>query len=160
MLEYLTENLEDIVSICFSKSRKITSSNEDNIFNFNKLEIIKETVNYLTQHFPLFIIEHKHTLEPKLILSKQGQPTGPDSIMWALYNLDQLSPANNEDANIFYNNRGYAFNELPKETLKENTNTYENKVIHAFLKQANIFLMMLKESLTSPKDKIQSLEKK
>ncbi|WP_445373949.1 hypothetical protein ACSLVK_16225 [Photorhabdus tasmaniensis] len=159
MLEYLTENLEDIVSICFSKSRKITSSNEDNIFNFNKLDIIKETVNYLTQHLPLFIIEHRHTLEPKLTLSRQGQPTGPDSIMWALYNLDQLSPANDEDANIFYNNRGYSFNELPKETLKENTNTYENKVIHAFLKQANMFLVMLKESLIYPKDKIQSLEK-
>ncbi|TDB55815.1 nuclease domain-containing protein [Photorhabdus khanii] len=158
MLEYLTENLEDIVSICFSKSRKIASFDEDNIFNFSKLEIIKETVNYLTQHLPLFMIEHRHALEPKLILSKQGQPTGPDSIMWALYNLDQLSPANNEDANIFYNNRGYSFNELPKETLKENTDIYENKVIHAFLKQANVFLMMFKESLISPKDKIQSLE--
>lgn len=79
----------------------------------------------------------------KVILSQNGQPTGPDSVYWALTNLDKLSPSTEENYNIYFNNRGYHFDEQPKEVLIDDTNVYENIVINSFLYNADKFLYAL-----------------
>ncbi|EKO3829627.1 hypothetical protein NTH52_000531 [Vibrio harveyi] len=143
MLNYLTQNIEDAIQICFSRSRVSASLNNKAEFEFSKLEIIKQSIEHLTRAFSFFRREHKYQWEQELHTSEQGQPTGPDSVDWALKNLDKLSPSAPSEANIMFNNRGYAYPELPKEVLVKNTDTYENRVIGSYLKRIEYYLSKL-----------------
>lgn len=140
MLNYLTQNIEDAIQICFSRSKVSTTLNSKTEFEFSKLEIIKQSIEHLTRAFTLFRREHKYQWEQELHTSEQGQPTGPDSVDWALKNLDKLSPSALSEANIMFNNRGYTYPELPKEVLVKNTDTYENRVISSYLKRIEHYL--------------------
>jgi hypothetical protein len=146
MLDYITDNLEDAVSICFSRSKISGSNNLNEQFNFTRLDIIEETIEYISDNLPLFIREHKYTWKPEMQLSEQGQPTGPDSIHWVLTNLDRVSPACIEESNLLYNNRSYRVTPLPKENIVQESDVYENRVINTFLYHISIFLIDLKDT--------------
>lgn len=148
MLDYLTSHMEDAIQICFSRSQVSTDLSEKNRFKFTKLEVVKETVDYLKEYFHLFKIEHKYEWKQENHMSEQGRPTGPDSIIWALSNLDKLSPSSREGANIIFNNRGHSYPELPRETLVKNTDVYENRVINSHLFHLESFLSNINDELT------------
>jgi hypothetical protein len=149
MLDFLSNNIEDAISICFSRSKKDTSLIESDSFNFTKIDVIKEIISYLDSSFILFKKENKHDWAPKLDISANGQPTGPESVYWALLNLDKLTPSNDDDANLIFGNRSYKFSEVPKETIVKNTDVFENRVINSFLLSTYIFLNNLKKNFTS-----------
>ncbi|WP_337038543.1 MULTISPECIES: hypothetical protein [Pseudescherichia] len=144
MLNFLTENIEDAIAICFSRSKRGADLTGDNGHNFNKVDAIDKTVHYLRDSIQKFVREKKSSIDLKMILSENGQPTGPDSVYWALTNLDKLSPANEDSVNIYFNNRGYHYDKLPKEISEYNYDVYENRVINSFLAGAEIFLTTLK----------------
>ncbi|BAW80630.1 hypothetical conserved protein [Candidatus Nitrosoglobus terrae] len=154
MLDYLTSKVEDAVAICFSRSHIKGDYSDNEKFNFNKYNLIKETVEFLREHISLFSREHKHVWKTDMMLSESGQPTGIDSIYWVLSNLDKISPCNDEGINIFYNNRGYSLPLVPKEIILEDTDTYENRVINSFLLQAAEFLNHLKREYSKYKQDI------
>ncbi|EOW9550809.1 hypothetical protein K6U51_16665 [Vibrio fluvialis] len=143
MLNYLTTNIEDAIQICFSRSRVSATLNDKSKFEFSKIDIIKQSIEHLTRTFAIFRREHKYQWEQELHTSEQGQPIGPDSVDWALKNLDKLSPSAPSEANIMFNNRGYAYPELPKEVLVKNTDTYENRVVSSYLKRIENYLSNL-----------------
>lgn len=145
MLSFLTSNYEDAIVICFSRSRKGADLTGEDGHNFNKINAIEKTISYLNDSIYKFLRERKSFVNNELILSENGQPTGPDSVYWALTNLDKLSPANQEDVNIYFNNRGYHYDKLPKEISINNYDVYENRVINSFLASAEDFLYQLKE---------------
>jgi hypothetical protein len=145
MLNYITSRLEDAVSICFSRSKLSVGYDDSQSFNFSRLDIIQSAVSYLSEALPIFVREHKYTWKHEMEMSDRGQPTGPDSIHWVLTNLDKLSPANVDEANLVYNNRGYRLDTLPRESIEKEKNVYENQVIHTFLHNMMLFLMEIKE---------------
>lgn len=161
MLDYLTKNIDDTVAICFSRSKAGYTLDGDSSFNFTKIDIIKKAIYFLTKNIPLFIKEHKYILENQLTLSERGQPIGPDSVWWALSNLDKLFPASNEDMNFLFNNRGYQLKELPQEHLAENTDVIENRVINSFLFHASQDIISLLNNYESKinSDKINIVDK-
>ncbi|WP_218972909.1 hypothetical protein, partial [Aeromonas veronii] len=67
-------------------------------------------------------------------------------VYWVLSNLDRLSPASTEHANLIYNGRGYSLDILPKEGITNNHDVFENRVIHTFLHDVKSFLIELKDS--------------
>ncbi len=144
MLYFLTENIEDATAICFSRSKKGADLLGDDEHKFNKIDAIHQTFDYLSGAVHLFLRERKSQIQYNLILSENGTPTGPDSVYWALTNLDKLSPANQDSVNIYFNNRGYHYEQLPKEISVENFDIYENRVINTFLINAVNFLNSLK----------------
>ncbi|WP_332398167.1 hypothetical protein [Vibrio metschnikovii] len=148
MLNYITNHLDDAVSICFSRSKLSVGYDDSKNFNFSRLDIIHSAVSYLTEAIPMFVREHKYTWKPELELSEQGQPTGPDSVHWVLTNLDIVSPASIDEANLLYNNRGYRLDSLPKESIVKDRDTFENRVIHTFLHNIMHFLYEIKEKLS------------
>ncbi|MEW4516207.1 hypothetical protein [Proteus vulgaris] len=144
MLCFLTENIEDAISICFSRSKRGADLLGNDEHKFNKIDAINQAFDYLSRAVHLFLKERKSQIQPDLILSENGSPTGPDSVYWALTNLDRLSPANQDSVNIHFNNRGYHYEQLPKEISIENYDVYENRVINTFLINAVNFLHSLK----------------
>lgn len=143
MLGFISDNVDDAVAICFSRSKNGGGFNSDEEHKFSKYDAVIYAVNYLSRTLPAFINDKKTHWKQKVILSQNGQPTGPDSVYWALTNLDKLSPSTAENYNIYFNNRGYHFDEQPKEVLIDDTNVYENIVINSFLYNADKFLYAL-----------------
>lgn len=150
MLSFLTTNLEDAIAICFSRSRKGADLTGENGHNFNKIDAIEQAISYLNDSVYKFLRDRKSLIKSEMILSENGQPTGPDSVYWALTNLDKLSPANQDDVNIYFNNRGYHYDKLPKEISSSDYDVYENRVINSFLAAAEDFLYQLKDQYSIP----------
>ena len=146
MLTYISDNLEDAVLICFSRSKISGSYINDDTFNFTILDIIEESIHYISDNLPLFIRNHKHIWKPEILFSERGQPTGADSIHWVLTNLNRLVPSCIEESNLIYNNRSYRLDILPKESITPESDIFENKVIHTFLYHIIIFLNELKDT--------------
>lgn len=145
MLDHITSKLDDAISICFSRSKVPVGFDDSQTFNFSRLDIIQNAITYLSESLPTFLREHKYTWKPKMEMTERGQPTGPDSIHWVLNNLDKLTPASVDDANLVYNNRGYRLDMLPKESIVKERNVYENQVIHTFLHNMILLLIDIKE---------------
>ncbi|WP_421221379.1 hypothetical protein [Aeromonas sp. 602293] len=146
ILCYITDNFEDAVAVCFSRSKISGGYSKDNSFQFSRLDIIEKALAYLSDALPIFIREHKYSWQPEMQFSERGQPIGPDSVYWVLSNLDRLSPASTEHANLIYNGRGYSLDILPKEGITNNHDVFENRVIHTFLHDVKSFLIELKDS--------------
>lgn len=149
ILGYITDNFEDAVAVCFSRSKISGGYNPNDSFNFSRLDIIERTITYLTELLPVFMREHKHTWKAEMQFSERGQPTGPDSVYWVLSNLDRLSPASAEESNLMYNGRSYRLDTLPKEGIISNSDIFENRVLHTFLHNTSLFLLELKENFTN-----------
>ncbi|QBY45110.1 DUF2357 domain-containing protein [Arsenophonus nasoniae] len=147
MLDYLTDRIDDAIFICFSRSSIHGTSSDRENFNFNKFNLIEKVVDFLRENICLFVRENKHTWQTDIILSKVGQPTGADSVYWVLSNLDKITLNNGDNVNVFYNNRGYSLSLIPKEIIKKQTDTYENRVIKSFLYHAEDFLNKLKNNI-------------
>lgn len=142
MLRYLTEHLDDVTALCFSRSRigindrGIANSATDQL----KMTLLRKIIDFLSSRQAHFFVEHHSQLVNRLHVSSQGRPTGPDSVYWALTHLDQATTARIEEANFVSGNRAYRFHELPSEQLEENSDTFENRVIHGFFAVATDFL--------------------
>lgn len=146
MLSHITSKLDDAISICFSRSRLPMGFDESQHFNFSRLDIIQHATEYLAKTLPTFMREHKYSWKPEMEMTERGQPTGPDSVHWVLNNLDKLTPASVDEANLVYNNRGYRLDTLPKENIIKEWDVYENQVLHTFLHNMMLFLIDIKES--------------
>lgn len=149
MLSYITDNLEDAVSICFSRSKIAGDESSSESFNFTRLDIVERSVKFFQDNLQLFVRVHKHNWQPNISLSNRGQPTGPDSVHWVLSNLDKLSRSSSGEANLSYNNRSYRLDILPKEDLVTESDIYENRVLHTFLHYISQFLFDLKLTFSS-----------
>lgn len=149
MLSFLTENLDDALAICFSRSKKGADLLGNDEHKFNKIDAINQAFDYLSSAVHLFLRERKSHIQTDLVLSENGAPTGPDSVYWALTNLDRLSPANQDSVNIYFNNRGFHYEQLPKEISFEDYDVYENRVINTFLVNVVNFLHSLKSEYST-----------
>lgn len=145
MLNHITSKLDDAISICFSRSKLPVGFDDTRNFNFTRLDIIESSIAYLSESLPKFMREHKYIWKPEMEMTERGQPTGPDSVHWVLNNLDKLSPASVNEANLVYNNRGYRLDELPKESIVKEWDVYENQVLHTFLHNMVQLLLEIKE---------------
>jgi hypothetical protein len=145
MLTYISENEADLVSLCFSKSFLGGDFENKNQDNMHKFILLRDTVHYFLSKLGLFYRDYSHTIENKLYVSQQGQPTGPDSVYWLLQNLDKITPSNAEEAKLKIKNKNYNISEIPSERLIENTDVFENRVINSFLYSSRVFLFDLKK---------------
>ncbi len=143
MLGFISDNVDDAAAICFSRSKNGGGFNSEEEHKFSKYDAVIHAVKYLSRTLSAFVNDKKTHWKQMVILSQNGQPTGPDSVYWALTNLDKLSPSTADNYNIYFNNRGYHFDEQPKEVLIDDTNVYENIVINSFLYNADKFLLAL-----------------
>lgn len=146
MLNHITSRLDDAVSICFSRSKLSVGYDQSKSFSFSRLDLIEKAVKYLSESLTVFLRENKFSWKTEVELSEQGRPTGPDSVYWVLTNLDKLSPASVDEANLVYNNRGYRLDSVPKENIIKEHDVYENRVLHTFLHNMLILLFEIKEN--------------
>lgn len=149
MLSFLSKHADDSINICFSRSKVASGLSNESQSTFSKIDRIKQIVHYMDHNYSRFYKEKKYNWFNTMSLSESGCPTGPDSIYWALTNLDQLSPSIPEESNVVFNNRNYRFNQIPSEYLEKDYDVFENRVIMSFFKFALYFLAQANQHLDS-----------
>ena len=142
MLGFIANNVDDMVSLCFARQQHE---------NYSKLSLLKKIFSFLYDQQVTFIRKHPFSWHEELRINDQGLPAGSDSVSWVLDHLDQLAPTALSEANVCINNRGFRIDSLPDEVLTEDTDVYENQVLHTFLAATHNFLTDLRSKyLASP----------
>lgn len=145
MINFISENMDDAVLLCFSKSHMSSGVKPMTNNDLTKFQLLKETVGDLVAKQGLFLRDHKYTWQHEMTLSNQGQSSGPDSVYYLLKNLDKVTPSSSNRSNIKINNRSYMLDEMPSEILVSNSDVFENRVIFSFLFSAKQYLQKLKK---------------
>ncbi len=72
--------------------------------------------------------------------------TSDESLFWLINNLDTLYPTTSYDNNkILINNRLFTPLEILSNELEEDTDTFENQIIHGFITELRLFLNHIKD---------------
>lgn len=160
MLDYLSKNVDDILLLCFSKTKGGVVSEKGANDKITQFEILKETIRILEKDHFLFIRKHKNTLEKELIPSKLSKDFSDKSNQWIMNNLDLACKSSIDDANMIINKfQTYSIDNIPSESLKIDTNNMENQALYSFFKRARQFLVSLKRTFESEKFAIDNMNK-
>ncbi len=133
MLNYLSENVEDISQICFSKTRSgfIPSKGDHN--NMVKIENLNKALDYLETHVETFAQTKKVRIRSQLEMHTEKPPVyNHHTTMWLLSNFDKLEVAKKQDYDVTINRKYYRV-DLPSSNNYPCTNENENQAIHWFL---------------------------
>lgn len=145
MLDFITENTEDIISLCFSKTKGGISAEQGKQDSFTQFEVLKDTINLLKKEHFKFFRNYKNTLEKQLYFEAAKGEYSDGVNQWVMSNLDMAYTSNLDNANIVINKlQAYCIDNIPSENLRVDTDNLENQVIHSFFKRAKQFLFRLK----------------
>jgi hypothetical protein len=157
MLKYISDNMNDMLMLCFSKSFVAGDFHDDQKSTIQKLSLLQEIMDYMTSHKGAFIRDHKFDWKHNVEVTENGSPTGPDSVFWMLQNLDRIEPSDKQSANLKINERLYKTDRSPREYISEDADVYENRVVYSFLNAAKVFVTGLikksSENLAEGQDK-------
>ncbi|PSW31711.1 hypothetical protein C9J21_15410 [Photobacterium phosphoreum] len=157
MLDYLSLHVDDVVKLCFSRTKKGASLNDKRIdSSFTKLSITHKIIEQISKDISLFKKYKSTKWESNTTIKEQATSIGPDSIYYVMNNVDSLTSTTYESANICANGRYYYLDKLPSEDLIESTNTDENRQIHFLFLSISLYLRKLKSDLTITTTKVQT----
>tara|TARA_R110001583_G_C5661833_1_gene409722 strand:+ start:3692 stop:5518 length:1827 start_codon:yes stop_codon:yes gene_type:complete len=143
MLKYISDNMNDMLMLCFSKSFIGGDFNDDQKGTMQKISLLQKIMSYMISNKGIFIRDHKFDWKNNVEITVNGSPTGPDSVFWMLQNLDRIEPSDKQSANLKINERLYKSDRSPREYISENPDVYENRVIYSFLNAAKFFVTNL-----------------
>jgi hypothetical protein len=133
MLNYMSENIDDISQICFSKTRSGFKPSGDGYSTMVKFENLSTALDFLESHIEHFNRTKKHRIRSKLdIQSEKPSTYDHNTTLWLLDNLDKLEPSKKQDYDVIINRKHYKI-DLPRSNNYLCTNENENHVIHWFL---------------------------
>lgn len=140
MLKYISENMNDMLMLCFSKSFVGGDFQDDQKRTMQKVSLLQQIMDYMTSNKGNFIKDHKFDWKHNIEIIENGLPTGPDSVFWMLQNLDRIEPSDKQSANLKIKERLYKTDKSPREYISENPDVYENRVVYSFLYAAKAFV--------------------
>lgn len=76
MLGFISDNVDDAVAICFSRSKNGGGFNSDEEHKFSKYDAVIYAVNYLSRTLPSFINDKKPTGNRRSFCRKMGNQRG------------------------------------------------------------------------------------
>lgn len=162
MLNFLSSNVDDVLLLCFSKSRKSGGTGRGDSDSITKLSILKDTLDYIYENQGTLLRDYRFKWSTEISLTGHGQPSGPDSVKYVLNNLDKITHSTPSEANIRFNNRSYKVENIPKESLNQDADVFENRVVFSFLHSAKDFLYKVRassiKSNTPPKKRLLGYE--
>lgn len=136
MFGYLAGISSEALHSVFSATRHSVGFEEGNMSPSHTLERIQHSVELLREFLPLIFSKPITRLVPehKLLPTTGSEELDDASIGWLLENLSVLEPDENPDqAHIYYEGQHYHASTMRVSVLNENSDVYENRVIHGFV---------------------------
>ena len=137
MLTFLETRLEDVTRHCFSLTHKTAASKcATTVPASVLLQEVKKQLSQFRSNLPRFRQRKRCRLLPKPFLT---DPTTTNaltahSVTWLLSHLDALIPsATPTSASIYLNSRLFDLQQIEAEILHEDTDVYENQIIHGYV---------------------------
>ena len=143
MLKYISDNMNDMLMLCFSKSFVGGDFNDDQKSTMQKVSLLQKIMDFMTKNRGTFVRDHKFDWKQNIEITENGSPTGPDSVFWMLQNLDKIEPSDKQSANLKIRERLYKTDVSPREYISENPDVFENRVVYSFLNAAKFFVTSL-----------------
>ena len=103
---------------------------------FWMLKKLRTELNKLIRQLPLFRLAPRSRLTPQqeVVPWSEDVETTDASLHWLMDNMSALERTNNPaTANLRIGNRLYGMTEVQVEYLRENTDVYENQIVHGYL---------------------------
>lgn len=136
MFEYLAGISNEALHSVFSATRHSVGFDEGTVSPSYTLERIQHSIELLREILPILFSKPITRLVPeqKLVPASGSEELDDASIGWLLENLSVLEPDENPDqAHIYYDGQHYRASTMRVSVLNENSDVYENRVIHGFV---------------------------
>lgn len=136
MFEYLAGISSEALHSVFSATRHSVGFEEGTASPSYTLERIQHSIELLIETLPLVFNKAITRLVPeqKLVPTSGSEELDDASIGWLLENLSVLEPDENPgQAHIYYEGQHYRASTMRVSVLNENSDVYENRVIHGFV---------------------------
>ncbi|MBV0932851.1 hypothetical protein [Marinobacterium weihaiense] len=136
MFDYLAGLSSEALHSVFSATRHSAGFNEGEASPSQALERIENSIELIRESLPILIHRPITRLIPehKLISPSGSEEMDDSSIGWLLENLSVLEPDENPDqAHLMYEDQHYRASALRMPVLNENTDIYENWILHGFV---------------------------
>ncbi len=136
MFEYLSEASSEVLHCAFSATRKSAGFSDGVISPTHIFDKLQYSVDLLQKALPELFHKSITRLTPvqRLVPTSGKEELDDASIGWLLENLSVLEPNENPDqAHVYYDGQHYRASTMCVPILTENSDIYENRVIHGFL---------------------------
>jgi hypothetical protein len=151
MLQFLSDNAEDILQTCYSKSRTGYCHKNGDTRNIIKFSSLTQTIDLIETLLPAFRLDFKYSTSDSLQFNS-NKPTIVDEncASWLSENMDKLEISNSKDYKLRIRKKHYQV-DLPNSITSHDTNLKENRVLHQFIL---VSLNYLKETRTELSNQI------
>lgn len=141
IIKYLASRMADLPGASFSVTRIAAGQRKRNATTL--LKEAEDGLNLFEKQLPILLAQHRTRLAPKRIVHTPGPGDYFDAntAEWLLSHPDMLIPASESpDAVAVIDSRPFTVDRLEVSELFENSNVYENQVLHSFLHNLRTFL--------------------
>lgn len=147
MLIFLSDNADDILQTCFSKSQTGFSQKHGDERNLIKISALTQTVELIESLFHSFKLDNKNSIEHRLQYhSNKPIIVDDSSASWLSENMDELEVADSSNYKLKIKKRYYQVN-IPNSVTYLNTDLKENRVLHQFVLVALEYLSVISTKL-------------
>ena len=134
MLNVISEQYDDVVNICFSRTLSSGASDIGNSDSFSRvLAEAERCIIKCEQCWPELSRKIRETWEPNIHLISGGLPDSPESIYWLSSNNEQIQYCSPEQQSFSLNGFPVKVGVGAVQKVSSKRDLYENKVIHGFL---------------------------
>ncbi|MRS59803.1 nuclease domain-containing protein [Larkinella terrae] len=144
IFDYLFERNVTYWQAFSSVKSKNTNDRIERHHLFWLLKRIQNELTILIRQLPLFKLAPRSRLVPRqeVVPWSDNVETNESSLQWLMENMSVLEQTNNATkADLRIRNRLYRLTEVQTEYLQENTDVYENQIIHGYLNSIQSFFV-------------------
>jgi hypothetical protein len=148
MIRYLSTRVDDLSSAGFSVTRISTGQKKGKKRVTSFLKEMEEGLGLFEQQLPILLTQHCTRLVPKRVVHMPGPGDyfEANSAEWLISHLDLLIPTTElDDAVAVIDGRPYTVNKVEVNELVEDSNVYENQVLHSYLNSIKNFLAEIRK---------------
>jgi len=154
MLSFLSDNADDILQTCYSRSQTGFSHKEGNEKSLIKITALSQTVEIIERLLPSFKLDSKNSIEHRLEYNSNKPIVVDDSsASWLSENMDKLEISNSTESKLRIKRRYYQV-ELPNSVTHINTDLKENRVLHQFISVALSYLSKIRQKIEEQARKV------
>lgn len=158
MLSFLSDNADDILQTCYSKSQVGFSHKRGEDRKLIKFSALTQTIDLIESVIPLFISDTKHDVEHHLQYNSNKPIVVDDSsASWLSENMDELVLSNSNQSRLRIKQKYYQV-DIPNSVTLLNTDTKENRVLHQFILVALKYLSGTRKDIAAQVNSISDSE--
>lgn len=147
MLGFLSDNADEILQTCYSKSQTGFSHKQGDERNLIKMSALTQSVEVIERLLHSFKLDRKSSIEHRLEYNSNKPIIVDDSsASWLSENMDELEVSNSSQSKLRIKRSHYQV-QLPNSVTHLNTDLKENRVLHQFIMVALGYLSEVRKKI-------------